>query len=337
MLGDKQFLASQHMIECLATVITNLLSAIPWIGQDFVQFTTILFLAACIFIVSSFIIYYSFLPTIGKVSVRALRGAKDRTPDQKLRYKNISYEFLAIFVGFVDGDGYIKINKTARGNISLELVISVDMRDKSTLEYFYSILEVGRLYTYKTTVKYIIGKVDLQEVLFPLMAEHKVFFLTDTRRFQYSMALYILYNNVVKFEEISCVPAHLATIPALPTNAKDYVSLPFFTNWFVGFVIAEGSFYKKSSGEFFFSVRQRTHHILFIAFSVIFDTSRKIDISSIGYSQFTVSSVKDLGKVISFFSFSNVHPLVGYKKSQYIEWVNEIRNTYRFRKVKLPK
>jgi ubiquinol-cytochrome c reductase cytochrome b subunit len=38
MLGGKQLLASQHMIECLATVITNLLSAIPWIGQDFVQF-----------------------------------------------------------------------------------------------------------------------------------------------------------------------------------------------------------------------------------------------------------------------------------------------------------
>jgi len=28
------------MIECLATVITNLLSAIPWIGQDFVEFAT---------------------------------------------------------------------------------------------------------------------------------------------------------------------------------------------------------------------------------------------------------------------------------------------------------
>lgn len=71
MLGDKQLLASQHMIECLATVITNLLSAIPWIGQDFVQFNTILFLAVYVFVVSSFILYYSFLPTIGKVSVRA--------------------------------------------------------------------------------------------------------------------------------------------------------------------------------------------------------------------------------------------------------------------------
>lgn len=89
-----------------------------------------------------------------------LEHAKNRTPNQKLCYKGISYEFLAIFVGFVDGDGYIKMNKTTKGNISIELVISVDMRDKSTLEYFYSILKVGRLYTYKTTFKYIVGKVD---------------------------------------------------------------------------------------------------------------------------------------------------------------------------------
>lgn len=100
------------MIECLATVITNLLSAIPWIGQDFVQFNTSLFFGVCVFIISIFIIYYSFLPTIGEVSVRALRGTKSRTLDQKLYYKNISYEFLSIFVGFVDGDGYISMNKT---------------------------------------------------------------------------------------------------------------------------------------------------------------------------------------------------------------------------------
>lgn len=170
------------------------------------------------------------------------------------------------------------------------------------------------------------------------MAEHELFFLTDTRRSQYSMALCILSSNIIKFEEIPCnVPSHFTVIPALPSSAKDYVSLPFFTNWFVGFVIAEGSFYRKSSGEFFFTVRQRTHETLFIAFSVIFDTNRKIDVSSKGYSQFSISSVKDIQKVIDFFSFSNVHPLVGYKESQYIEWVNGIRTTPRFRKLKFPK
>lgn len=209
------------------------------------------------------------------------------------------------------------------------------MRDKTTLEYFHSVIKIGRFYTYKTTTKYIIGKVDLQEVLFPLMAEHKLFFLTDTRRSQHSMALHILSNNIVKFNEIPSSTS-LSLITNLPTNAMGYINLPFFTNWFVGFVIAEGSFYIKSSGEFFFTVRQRTHVQLFIAFSLMFGNARKIDTSTTGHSQFSVSSVKDLKRVIDFFSFSGVHPLVGYKKSQYLEWIDRMHVVPRFKSLRFP-
>jgi hypothetical protein len=51
-----------------ATVITNMLSAIPWIGHDFVQF--------CITIlITVFFVYIAAicLPTIGTVNTRALR------------------------------------------------------------------------------------------------------------------------------------------------------------------------------------------------------------------------------------------------------------------------
>lgn len=64
------------MIKHLATVITNLLSAIPWIGQDFVEFVKLL-----LFIITLSIFYYYFIieynynmTTIGKVNESALRG-----------------------------------------------------------------------------------------------------------------------------------------------------------------------------------------------------------------------------------------------------------------------
>ena len=64
------------MIKHLATVITNLLSAIPWIGQDFVEFVKLL-----LFIITLSIFYYYFttehnynMTTIGKVNESALRG-----------------------------------------------------------------------------------------------------------------------------------------------------------------------------------------------------------------------------------------------------------------------
>lgn len=71
--------------------------------------------------------------------------------------------------------------------------------------------------------------------------------------------------------------------------------------------MAEGSFHIKASNEFYFSIRQREHITLFEAFRILFNTTRTIDISTIGYSKFNVSSVKDLNTVVQFFSHSGLH------------------------------
>ena len=317
-----------------ATVITNMLSAIPWIGQDFVQFVLILCLVLFVYSIF-FSTPVDILPTIGTINTSALRGKAARTENDKLEFKSISYSFLAMFVGFVDGDGYIKVTRTTKGFISLELVISLDKRDKAVLEYFISVLRVGRLYDYKSTVKYIIGRVDLQEVIFPLLVHHEIFFLTKARRAQYALALYILANNIVRYDEVKSGVSNLNSYP-LPATPEAYISLPFFTNWVVDFVMAEGSFHVKTSLELYFTVRQRSHENLFEAFQLLFYTRRSIDNTTLGHSKFSVSSVKDLNKVIMFFSFSNLHPLIGHKKVQYDAWINAMRNLLRFKEVKLP-
>ena len=94
-----------------------------------------------------------------------------------------------MFVGFVDGDGYIKITKSInrinKDYLSVELVVSLNIRDKETLYYIKDILKVGRIYIYKSTIKYIISRVDLQEVIFPLLIYHNMYFLTKNRHTQY--------------------------------------------------------------------------------------------------------------------------------------------------------
>ena len=57
-------------IRDLATVITNLLSAIPWIGTDLVEFSHLL-------LISLFIL--AILPTIGTERSKVLRGVLPRT------------------------------------------------------------------------------------------------------------------------------------------------------------------------------------------------------------------------------------------------------------------
>jgi serine/threonine-protein kinase RIO1 len=82
--------------------------------------------------------------------------------------------------------------------------------------------------------------------------------------------------------------------------------------------MAEGSFFIKSNSDGCFQIKQRLHAELFEAFKLIFDTDRAIDISESVYMQFSVSSRKDIQKVINFFSYSGVHALVGLKGIQYL-------------------
>ena len=52
-------------IRDLATVITNLLSAIPWVGTDLVEFSHLLFI---------YLFILAILPTIGSVIIRLYEG-----------------------------------------------------------------------------------------------------------------------------------------------------------------------------------------------------------------------------------------------------------------------
>ena len=115
----------------MATVITNLLSAIPWIGKDFVEFDLLLN-NLCL------------LPTIGKIDLHALKkGRKIRL--EKEEYLMIPYSFVAKLVGFIDGDGYFLIHKIINNFIKINLTISLDINELSTLNYILSILNLGKI------------------------------------------------------------------------------------------------------------------------------------------------------------------------------------------------
>lgn len=312
-----------------ATVITNLLSAIPWIGKDLVEFGDL----ENDFINSN-IIELSILPIIGIVNSKALNKIKLRTEQERLDTLKISNSFLAMLVGLIDGDGYIAITKTPKDYIRIDLIISLDLRDLDLINYIHSVLKVGRVNKYpkSNVVKLTISRTDLQTIVFPLFIYHNLYFLTETRRAQFDKVMFILQNNIKKYSEL---PDKFPVYNNLPVTAKDYSKLDFFINWIVGFTIAEGSFYVKNNKDICFSLKQRTHELLFEAFKIIFNTKVKIDTSE-DYSKFVVSSVNDIQNVVNFFSFSDLHPLVGYKLTQYNLWLDYIRESSRYRKIKLP-
>ncbi len=353
-----------------ATVITNLISAIPWIGQDIVEsknITIIINLYLGIFILFTVLVptykYFNILllktvsnnkallPTIGVVHNNALkRGNKNLRLDKEV-YLSIPSSFLAFLVGLIDGDGYIQITKTTKGFITIKLVISLHLEDLSTLEYIYSVLKIGKINIYKDlrspTCRLVINKTDLQEVFFPLLLYNNIYFLTDTRVNQFNLAMYVLKNDIKLYDEIGDIN-NIPAIFNLPKNSFGYTLLPFFKNWIVGFTCSEGSFFIKNNNDGCFQLKQRIHTNLFESFKLVFNTDPLRSRSDLGcyagkitttnnYNQFGVSSKSDIQKVIDFFSFSGLHPLIGQKYIQYIKWLNNLRVSSRYGNLNYPK
>lgn len=304
-----------------ATVITNLLGAIPWVGQDLVEFLII--------------IKQKSLDTIGVVHKNALKTGKISLKIDKKDYLSIPSSFIAFLVGLIDGDGYIQITKTGKGFIAMKLVISLHLKDLATLEYIKSVLKLGSISIYKDnkspTCKLIINKTDLQEVFFPLLLYHNIYFLTNTRITQFNTAMYILKNDIKKFNDI---PSEIPNVFELPSTAIGYTKLPFFFNWIVGFTMAEGSFFIKSNNDGCFTLTQRLHIELFQAIKLVFKTTRKLEDSTI--SKFSVCSKSDIQTVINFFSFLGLHPLVGLKNAQYLIWLERLNKSERYKNLNYP-
>ena len=82
--------------------------------------------------------------------------------------------------------------------------------------------------------------------------------------------------------------------------------------------MSEGSFFLKNNNDGCFQLKQRVDTLLFEAFKLVFETSRKIDIEKGLYNLFSVSSKADIQKVINFFSFSGLHPLIGRRLIEYL-------------------
>lgn len=308
------------------------MSAIPWIGQDIVESKNA---TECPTSIATALM----LPTIGTVSVHALKKGKKNIRLDKKEYLSIPPSFLAFLAGLIDGDGNIQVSRTTKGFITIKLVISIHLEDISTLEYIQSVLKLGKVTVYRDNrspcCKLIINRTDLQEILFPLLLHHGILFLTETRRAQFDLAMFILKNDKKVYDQIPAI-GNIPTLFKLPKTPSDYASLAFFKNWIVGFTLSEGSFFVKNNNDGCFQLKQRVHLMLFEAFKLVFESSRKIETEKGLYNQFSVSSKADIQRVINFFSFSGLHPLIGLKGIQYLKWLTVLRNSSRYSNLNLP-
>ena len=265
------------------------------------------------------------LPTIGQINWSKLRGQVPLV--DKSQYLKIPFSFLATLAGLIDGDGYISITRTTKGTIEVLLVIALDIKDELMLRH------IGRIagpFTNKNgsqTIKLIFSRTDLQQLLFPLFVHHGIF-LTETRRAQFNLAMYIFSTGLTRFEDMPSAIPTSPLLPSMPAIAASFLELPFFMYWIVGFTIAEGSFLVKANNDACFQLNQRLHSTLFEALKLVFGTNRKIGIELGKYHKLSMSSKKDIQAVIDFFSTYNT--LMGNKLVQYNKWLDYLKSSQRY-------
>jgi hypothetical protein len=178
---------------------------------------------------------------------------------------------------------------------------------------------------------------ELKYVLVPLLLSHGLFFLTENRAKQYNLLLYTLENNIKKWELLPEVIPNYN--PLVFNNPQDILSkVWYFKDWFVGFIVAEGSFFIQANKEIGFSVGQKGNSILMEAIYLLFKPSRKIYYSEKNNAYLVrMTAVKDIQKVINFFSFENHYPLIGLKKESYLAWLDGLKESARYKNLEFPK
>lgn len=318
-----------------ATVITNLLSAIPFIGGDLVPLSIILPLYLLIN-------YKYLLIKIKNIYFKYLFNL----------YKNKSYihtnilidnKIWGLIIGFIDGDGYIRVTKKIKDNknyIYISLVVNLNIKDQATLEYFYDKTKIGKIFKItvknKKLIRWEISKTDLFYKIIPILNDNKMFFLTETRQKQYLLVKYIFINKLKYYEDIVNHKENIQKYINSNMIFNNFNKLYYFNNWLVGFTMAEGSFVIKRNQDICFQLKQKYNFKLFEDITKYFNTTRQLTINKNKYIQFGVSSIKDIQNIINFFSFSNNHPLLGDKLLSYNNWLLEISKSSRYKKCKIP-
>ena len=253
---------------------------------------------------------------------------------------------MSMFIGLVDGDGYIEIgpqkqyNKLSKfipeSTIRIRLVIRLHKRDEILISYLTKMLKVGSISNLNSVnqIRLIFSKKDLVTIIIPLMKLYNLQFLSYNRKKQYDLLIHILDNKIIHWKDINFIPS------ITNYTYNNLIELGFFDDWLVGFTMAEGSFGIKNNGSAFYQIKQKGKENYEIIKAICLTiTKREATPIKADFSdcyQLTLSSRVDIQKVINFFSFSVNHSLLGYKLKQYNIWIASLKVSSRYKNLNYP-
>lgn len=343
----------------MATVITNLMSAIPWIGQDIVEFlwgglytdephcgdvvlkillnagkSPNLGFAYDIFLIPISIIYVKIAMTWRQSA--GVRSIHTSEASQRLHAEDLRYAYL---VGLFEGDGYFTITKKGK-NLTYELGIELSIKDVQLIYKIKALLGIGvvsfrKINEIEKVTLRIRDKNHLKNFIIPIFDKYPMF---SNKQYDYLRFKSALLSGIIYSQDL---PEY--TRSSEPLNSiESIMDKSYFPAWLVGFIEAEGSFsvYKlKKDGDSLiasFDIAQKDGDILTSAIRKYLSFTTAIYLDKTNCSKLKVGSVRSVEKVIKFLHKAPVK-LMGNKRLQYLLWIKQLRTIPRYsEKIKIP-
>lgn len=342
-----------------ATVITNLMSAIPWIGQDIVEFIwggLYTDEPQCGDVLLKILLNAGISPTLGfaydllftiilligvKIAMTGgksagVRGLHTSEASQRLHAGDLTYAYL---VGLFEGNGVFTITKKGK-YLTYELGIELSTKDVQLIYKIKNILGIGIVSFRKrndieTVSLRIRDKNHLKNFILPIFDKYPMF---SNKQYDYLRFKNALLSGIIHSEDLSNYIRSNEPINSI----ESIINTSYFSAWLVGFIEAEGCFsvYKLKKDDDYliasFDIAQRDGDILISAIRkyLSFTTSVYLDITNC--SKLKVTSVRSVENVIKFLQNAPIK-LLGNKKLQYLLWLKQLRKISRYsEKIKIP-
>ena len=343
----------------MATVITNLMSAIPWIGQDIVEFlwgglytdephcgdvvlkillnagkSPNLGFAYDLFLISISIIYVKIAMTWRQSA--GVRSIHTSEASQRLHAEDLTYAYL---VGLYEGEGYFTITKKGK-YLTYELGIELSIKDVQLIYKIKALLGIGvvsfrKINEIEMVTLRIRDKNHLKNFIIPIFDKYPMF---SNKQYDYLRFKSALLSGIIYSQDL---PEY--TRSSEPLNSiESIMDKSYFPAWLVGFIEAEGSFsvYKlKKDGDYLiasFDIAQKDGDILISAIRKYLSFTTAIYLDKTNCSKLKVGSVRSVENVIKFLHNAPVK-LMGNKRLQYLLWIKQLRTIPRYsEKIKIP-
>lgn len=245
---------------------------------------------------------------------------------------NINTQWVQWLVGLMDAEGNFQVFPKKRTNtasvitsysIGIGIHIGMHIRElPMILDIQARLGGIGNVYQYpdKKEVHFALAsRDDIKRFILLVLTEHAL--LTSHQQQRFALLNHVIQNDLRKVatrEEYDALVATSFKGPVLTGLSQEFIS-----NWLVGFINGEGSFYTPEGGSVFtFAVEHTDKPVLELLRKTLGLSLKVYDRQQRGTRKLTyvvqVSNLSDINRVVKFLDSSVT--MQGHKLVQYNEW-----------------